>query len=210
MTTSATGGYLSPLAFAVNDNALADIIQEFIVGVTLLDGEYVRPAWQSNPYIIPTNGTDWCAFSLGNFVAGQAYQVQAASGNDTNVKMEQCENFDVSCSFYGANCQRYAAVVRDGLQIAQNREALWLQGISITGGVQIVHVPELINDVWHDRCDIVIAMGRKVNADYAVLHFVGAAGTINTDAPETVTEWTAGAKYSSTRVFNYVFSEVFA
>ena len=203
--TSATGGYLTPATFSVNDNALADIMQAFIVGVTGLTGALVRPMWQPNPPVIPTNGTDWCAFALGNFEAGQAYQ---NLNTDDEFVFQQHETFELSCSFYGTNCQRYAAVIRDGLQLSQNREALWLQGISVTGGVQIIHAPELINDVWHDRCDIVIAMGRQVNSEYAVLSVLGAAGTIETDSPEIITEWSAGNKYH-TKVFSNVFSNVF-
>ena len=204
--SSATGGYLAPAAFSVNDDALADIIQLFIVGVTGLAGKYVRPWWQPNPAIIPEGDTDWCAFNLGNFEAGQAYQSMQESGDAMD--FQQHESFDLSCSFYGAHCQRYAAVIRDGLQVAQNREALWLQGISVIGGVQIVHVPELINDVWHDRCDIVIAMGRQVNSEYAVLSVLGAEGAIETDVPETSTPWSAGVK-AHTKVFSNVFSNVF-
>lgn len=207
--TSATGGYLTPAAFSTNDDALEDIIQAFIVGVTALTGTRVRPAWQPNMPVIPTNETNWCAFALGNFVAGQAYQVQVPDGLDTKMQFQQYETFDLTCSFYGANCQRYAAIVRDGLQVAQNREALWLLGISVTGGVQIVHAPELINDVWHDRCDIIISMGRQVNSSYAVLHFLGADGSIESDSPEITTDWAAGvrARFST---FDATFDETFS
>jgi hypothetical protein len=204
--SSATGGYLQPLVNSTDDTALADILQAFIVGVTGLAGAYVRPMWQSNMPVIPTNGTNWCAFNLGNFQAIQGYQAMNA---DNEFNFQQHETFDLSCSFYGSNCQRYAAMIRDGLQLSQNREALWLQGISVSGGVQIVHVPELINDVWHDRCDIAISMGRVITREYDILNFAGAAGTIETDAPEISEEWTAGAVYS-TGVFDYTFDETFA
>lgn len=200
MTTSATGGYLAPAAFSTNDDALQDIIQAFIVGVTALTGTRVRPAWQPDMPVIPTNDTNWCAYSLGNFEAGQAYQVQVADGDDTVMQFQQHESFDLSCSFYGANCQRYAAVLRDGLQVAQNREALWLQGISLSGGVQIVHAPELINDVWHDRYDINVQMARAVFSEYPVLHFLGVAGTVTTDSPEIVTDWSTGSRYYTSPV----------
>ena len=203
--SSATGGYLRPVVNSVNDNALADILQAFIVGVTGLPGAYVRPMWQPNPPVIPTNGTDWCAFNIGNIQAIQGYQTMNA---DDDFNFQQHETFDLSCSFYGTNCQRYASIIRDGLQLSQNRESLWLQNISVSGGVQIVHVPELINDVWHDRCDIVVGMGRVVTREYEILSVLGAAGTIETDVPETSTPWSAGVK-AHTKVFSNVFSNVF-
>lgn len=205
--SSATGGYLAPAAFSVNDDALADIIQLFIVGVTGLAGKYVRPWWQPNPAIIPEGDTDWCAFNLGNFEAGQAYQSMQESGDAMD--FQQHESFDLSCSFYGAHCQRYAAVIRDGLQVAQNREALWLQGISVVGGAQIVHVPELINDVWHDRCDIIIGMARQVDSAYEVLNLLGGEGTIETDSPETIGKWSAGVRYFIS-TFDETFDETFS
>ena len=205
--TSATGGYLAPVAFGDNDAALRRVIHDFIAGVTGIDGGLVRPKWQKNPAAIPANGTDWCAFDLNNFMAGNAYQVQIADGDDTQLQYQQNEVFDLNCSFYGDNCQRYAGVIRDGLQIAQNREALFLLGVSVSGGVQITRAPELIDDVWFDRCDISVQMGRTVNSDYPVLHFTGADGTIQADTPLSV-YWFAGIA-TPVGIFDATFDETF-
>jgi hypothetical protein len=198
--TSATGGYLTPTDVIADDQALRRILHGFIVGLTGLAAEKVRPAWQGNMPAIEDNGVNWCAYAVGNFEAGQAYQVHVDA--DEQTEMKQCETFDLSCSFYGANCERYCGLVRDGLQVAQNREAMWLQGISVTNAPKITHVPELVNTVWQDRCDIVIAMGREYTRRYDILSFLSAYGDVITDTDITQPWVTAG-------IFDYTFDATF-
>lgn len=206
MNTSATGGYLQPVTSPAADTELRRIVHGFIAGVTGISGAYVRPKWQGNPASIPVTGTDWCAYGIGNFQAGAPYQVQVANGSDTQSEIDQHERFDVDCSFYGPMCEMYARMVRDGLYIAQNREALWLQGISVTGIGLLTHVPEIVNDVWLDRCDITVSMGRNENSRYNVLHFLSADGTINTDSPLLTIPFSAGAPMG---IFDLTFDETF-
>ena len=206
MATSATGGYLTPASNPTSDAALARVMHGLIAGVTGLTASVIRPKWQGNMPVIPVAGVNWCGFSIGNFQAGQAYQVQADNLPDTICQFEQEESFDLDCSFYGADCQRYAAMLRDGVQIAQNREAMYLLSIAIVGGTQIVRAPELINDVWHDRCDITIGMARKTTVNYSVLHFLAADGTITTDSPPLSVDWQSGYPAG---VFDLTFDETF-
>jgi hypothetical protein len=200
MTTSATGGYLIPTNTVVDDRDLRRVIHGFIVGVTGLDEEKVRPAWQKSPAAIESNGVDWCAFALNNFEAGQAYQVYSNADDDT--AFEQHETFDVVASFYGDNCERYSAMIRDGLQLGQNREALWLQSVSLVNAPKITHVPELVNTVWQDRCDVVIGFARTYTRRYDILSFLSADGDVITDTDITIPWITAG-------LFDYTFDETF-
>lgn len=204
--SSATGGYLQPVAAPIGDNALARVMHGLIAGVTGLSGSMVRKKWQRNMPAIPANGIDWCAFAIANVEAYNTYQVQIVSGNDTAMRQSQYEAFDLECSFYGDNCQQYAAMLRDGLHVAQNREAMYLAGIAVRGGTVIVHVPELINDQWQDRCDITIAMARDTSAQYDVLHFLGAHGSIVDDAG-IEQDW---ATMNIPGIFDQTFDETFA
>lgn len=202
MNTSATGGYLTPTNAIDDDQALRRILHGFIAGLTGLVAAMVRPAWQGNQPSIPDNGTNWCAYQVNNFTAGQAYQVRVDADDD--LAFYQYETFDLVASFYGANCERYCSIVRDGLQLSQNREAMYLQGISVVGGVTITHVPELINSVWQDRCDITVGMAREYVRRYDVLHFASAGGDVITDT-DIVYPWA-----SPNGVFDLTFDETFA
>ena len=64
MGNSATGGYIPPSGGAAYDQELEDIFQAFIVGVTSLQGQYVRPRWQEDPPPMPAVGVDWCGFAV--------------------------------------------------------------------------------------------------------------------------------------------------
>ncbi len=184
--TSATGGYLLPVASPDNDEELARILHGLIIGVTGIAGNLVRPIWQSNPPPVPTFGTTWAAFGVTDITAGLPYMVQVADGHDTICEYRQDERFTLRVSVYGPSCQRYAAMIRDGLNISQNREAIYLQGISVLWVGGITRAPELVNDVWLDRCDVSIDMGRYIAVNYEVLNFLAADGTIETDMPMTI------------------------
>ncbi|RYS46699.1 hypothetical protein DLS38_13665 [Staphylococcus pseudintermedius] len=79
---------------------------------------------------------------------------------------------------------------------------MFLQGISISSSPKITHVPELINTLWQDRCDIVVPMGREYIRRYDILHFLSAGGDVVTDTPITQPWQTAG-------VFDYTFDATF-
>lgn len=204
--SSATGGYLSPATLPSSDIELSRTLHDAIAGITGLSGSLVRPKWQPNPPAIPASSVDWCAFGAGNFVAGLPYQVQVTSGADTRTRYEQHERFDCDVTFYGPMCKAYATILREGVNIAQNREALWLEGISIIGTSQIIRAPELVNDVWLDRCDVTIMLGRKVDLSYNIVHFTAADGTIRVDVPQLTMQWQTG---EAAGIFDLTFDGTF-
>ncbi len=203
--TSATGGYLLPVASPDNDSALARILHGLVVGVTGISGSLVRPIWQDNPPPIPSSGTTWAAFGITDITAGLPYMVQVADDPDTICEYRQDERFTLRVSVYGPFCQRYATMIRDGLNIGQNREAMYLQGISVVWVGGIARAPELVNDVWLDRCDVSIDMGRVISVRYDVLNFLSADGTIETDMPSII-PWHAG---NPAGIFDLTFDETF-
>lgn len=204
--SSATGGYLLPVVSPDSDAALARVLQAFVSGVTGIAGNLVRPMWQPNPPAIPAAGTTWAAIGLTDITAGLPYMVQVSDQPDTICQYRQDERFTMRVAVYGPSCQRYAAMIRDGVNISQNREQLYLQGISVVGTGTITRAPELVNDVWLDRCDIAIDMGRALILNYEIVHFLAADGTINTDLPQLTVAWNAGVPAG---VFDLTFDETF-
>ncbi len=55
---------------------------------------------------------------------------------------------EVMVSFYGPAAQGNAGLLRDGLQVPQNREALYGAGMGFVEASRIVAAPALINTQW--------------------------------------------------------------
>lgn len=186
MADSSTGGYLPPNNLPDADKLLHRVLHGYVVGVTGLMAGNVRPRWQKNPPEIPASNVDWCAFGVTEISGGHPYQVQVQVQVDedlfdTKANLVRDELLTCQASFYGENSGLYAERLVLGSSIAQNREALYLQGFSVISATTILRSAELVNDVWLDRQDIEIIFGRRVVVEYNVLHFLGAAGTMETE-----------------------------
>lgn len=184
MADSSTGGYLSPNSQPSADKLLHRILHDYVVGVTGLIAGNVRPRWQKNPPEIPASDVDWCAFGITEISGGHPYQVQVQVDDDsfdTKANLVRDELLTCQASFYGENSGLYSERLVLGSSIAQNREALYLQGFSVISATTILRSAELVNDVWLDRQDIEIVFGRRVVVEYNVLHFLGAAVTLETE-----------------------------
>lgn len=189
--TSATGGYLEPAPTQpLDDDALLDFMQLIIRGITGLPGPMVRPAFQPDPAKRPGIAVDWCAFYISNNMpeAGHIYEKQDANGlGSTTIRHE---TFDMRCSFYGPNSGKLAGRWRDGLEMAQNREPMSLNGMAYVSSSQMVKLGDLVDEQWYRRVDITTVFRRELNRRYEVLSFLQAQGQIIT---ETMTiDWAVG------------------
>jgi hypothetical protein len=84
------------------------------------------------------------------------------------------EELDVLCSFYGLSATRYASRLRDGWQIAQNREALQLAGAGFIAAGEMTTVPDLVNNIWVYRVDLPLSFRRAILRAYPVLDITSA------------------------------------
>lgn len=180
--TSATGGYLQPLAAGpapLEDAALDNFLQALVVGITGLDGTLVRQRWQVNPPNQPAIDVDWCAIGVvdrdADINAAVLHQ-GAADGNDLLVRTEW---LDILASFYGPHADTLATVLRDGFYIAQNREAMFTAGFGLTRVHQLQAAPTLTNERWLYRMDVPFRVTRIVEREYGILNLVEADGTID-------------------------------
>jgi hypothetical protein len=177
--TSATGGYLLDANETLEGQDLRRFLQRLIAGITNLDGTRVRQSWQQNPPPVPDINTDWCGFGITGRRAefdGRVYLDELGT-----TYLYRHEELDVLCTFYGPDCLDYAAILRDGLLLSQNREPLLLNGMGLVGCADILHSPELINDRFYDRADMTMTLRRLVTRTYPILDFASASGVIETD-----------------------------
>lgn len=189
--TSATGGYLRPTTpTPIDDKALGLFINAMIVGLTGVDENLVREAFQPNPPKRPNIDVNWVAFYTTNEQAelGNAYVEVAKDGLSS--KQIRHETFDIRVTVYGPQAKAIAKILRDGLEIPQNREQLFLNGMAYVDCSSIISIGELNNEQWYKRSDLTLTMRRELNRTYGVLSFVAANGTIIT---ETMTiPWAVG------------------
>jgi len=186
--TSATGGFLVQTGSSIEGQNLRRFLQSLIVGVTGIAATLVRPLWQRDPPNIPAIEVDWCAFGIRNQVQDdQAYQKQI---NEGKTELYRHEEMEIYCVFYGENAKINAGKLRDGLEIGQNRETLFLNGMGLIGFSNVQTVPELINNRYFERADITMNIRREIRRDYEILHFLAADGTVYADdaASQPLTE----------------------
>ena len=184
--TSATGGYLQDVTPPAEGVALRRFIGELLRGVTGLPGDLVRPSWQENPPPMPAFGTDWLAYGVTarRVEAGEPWQAEMADGSGAALRRH--EMLDVQVTAYGTNAEAILASLRDGLDVAQNREQLFLAAVTVADCGQIVHAPELVNNRWWNRADMTITLRREVRREYPILAFLAALGDISAQGGATI------------------------
>lgn len=188
--TSASGGYLAPdgvITPPLEDQALDDFLGDLVGGITGLDRDkYVRPRWQEEPPNLPARTVNWVAVGVVHRTSDtNAVEQHDAGGQGTDVVIRH-EELDLLCSFYGPNCQAYGALLRDGLGVAQNREALFLAGMGLVSVGDLTKAPEMIKSAWYQRTDLTVVIRREVRREYSVLNILSATAEIISDV-ETVT-----------------------
>jgi hypothetical protein len=190
---SSTGGALLPLAApdTLQGQSFEDFLQQVLVGLTGMAGDLVRPRWQLEPPNLPDIGTDWCAFGITTWEADTYAAVTHQGAGDGSDLLQRHETVDLLVSFFGPNCVALAARLRDGLQIAQNREVLVASGIGLQEASRLVRLPSLTKDRWLDRVDLSVILRRMVLRSYPVLNLLSAHGTIHTDTPPFALDFNA-------------------
>lgn len=166
-------GYLlpAPTPAPLEGQAFDRFIQQWVVGITGLEGKYVRQRWQPEPPNIPAAGVVWCALGI-NTRRGDAF-AYAWTRPDDSWFVQRHERMDLLASFYdlGTNglAEEYAARLREGLSVPQNLEPLFAAGMGLVATGDIVTVPSLLKERWLYRADLSIEIARCVERVYPVL-----------------------------------------
>jgi hypothetical protein len=170
MATSATGGYLNETETAFN---VDHFFHDLIMGLTGIDKTLVRPRWQPAPPVMPLSSVGWCGFGVTTLNSDDSAYLKESSLGDS-ASLIRYERYSLLCSFYGLGASNNARKMRDSLEIGQNREVLFLNGLGYVTCTPSTHAPELINDVWYDRYDIEFQFVREISKSYNVLSIIQA------------------------------------
>jgi hypothetical protein len=187
MTDSSTGGYLVPatLPAPLQDQALYEALQSMVVGVTGLDGTLVRPRWQPEPSLIPAAGTCWIAIGVTDREADVFPFLGFFPNDTTTYQMQRHEEFTMLASVYdlgyNGEADTVAAVLRDGIMIPQNNDALAANGIYVVGDADLAVAPSLFKQRWMYRVDLKIRFRRQITRQYSVDPLVTVGVDLYTD-----------------------------
>ena len=171
---SSTGGVLvSQAPQPLDDAALDAVFQALVSSVTALDGTLVRPRWQPTVPKQPPVTTDWCAIGVVSSKVDESPWVALDPTNSFGLYWRH-EDLQVLATFYGPNSRTNATALRDGLDIVQNNEVLLQYAMRAIDCEPLRSVPELVNEQWIKRQDIMCRFRRKITRSYALLAMEGA------------------------------------
>jgi len=181
--SSSTGGYLQAAVnnAPLDDDDLVNFFQEWVVGLSGIDGSKVRPRWQPEATNIPDQNVNWLALGI-TISSADTYvaEVHNNAGAGYN-EMRRHETLTVKTSFYGPKCSGTARRFRDAMQIAQNREVLSLNSMGLIESGDIVAAPELVKEKWYLRADLEFTIRRQVVRTYPISSLTGLQITLNNE-----------------------------
>lgn len=162
---------------------LEDFLHDVVAGVAGLDGALVRPRWQPEPPDLPNYGINWAAFGVTGFrPVGPWAWVGHDPRENGRAWMRRWEYLDILISFYGPRADYYQERFHSGLMIAQNREALFLNGFGLIEIAEnVLAVPEQIKGRWTRRLDQRAVFSRVVVRSYPILNLVAGQFVVETD-----------------------------
>jgi len=173
---SSTGGYLAPTSIAFPDDQDLDrIFHDLFIGITGLAPTLVRPRWTPEPANMPSFNSTWIAQGVverrDDIVASQTF----IDGIGMIVTRNQELDNLISC--YGAGAAALEALIRDGLSLDQNREALTQQNIVLVKVGDARNATMKINERWQKRIDVTITFRRILTRTYPILKILTGVAT---------------------------------
>lgn len=205
MADSSTQEFLppnpAPAPVPLEDNVLITFFQNFVVGITGMAGNMVRPRWQPEPPNIPTGS--WCAIGIMGRVADTyAAEIHHDDVNGAYDEVRRHEIIRLLTSFYGPAASTNAEIFREGLQLSQNREYLTLANMGLVDSEDLITVPELIKEKWLYRVDLPFSVKRQIVRTYNVLSLQSAQFQLEEDVPASSTSLSVNPKLDSTFILD--------
>jgi hypothetical protein len=183
LTDSSTGGYLTPTTSPapLEGNSLQDFFHDWLQGISGLAAANIFPRWQPEPPNLPADTVDWLAFGITKREADtNAAELHSPSGIGYNTVVRQ-EIISILVSVYGPNADSTAEILREGMQVAQNRETLSLADMGLIECGDITVAPEIVKEKWMYRLDFTFRIRRQITRKYSILSLLSSEFIIDLD-----------------------------
>lgn len=183
---STVNGYLQPgPGGPLEGNDLLDFLQQWIVGITGLPPEMVRPSYQSEPPNPPDAGTIWAAFWVNTTDSDTFPYVGHDPLGDGADRIQRHERMDMLVSFFdlgiSGQAVKYARILRDGTAIEQNAYQLKPGSMALVSVGNIQPAPSLFKQRWMYRVDLPIRIARQDDRIYPVFSIDSMEGELDND-----------------------------
>jgi hypothetical protein len=180
--TSATGGYIGPVApQPPTADAVQSGLQQMVTALSGLPGPLVRPRWQPMPPTQPDVATTWASIGVTMVEADEYPYLRHYGGTPMQPGMppgysvmQRHMTLTVVVTFYGPAAEDAAGMMRDGLYVGQNFEPLMSLGLKLRTIHDLARAPEEINRQYVDRVDLRLELRQQVNRTYPIFDLVGA------------------------------------
>lgn len=176
---------------------LDNFMQQLVAGISQLSPYLIFPRWQPEPPVLPEATVNWAAVGVTDedLLPGWGVIMHDPANGGRDI-LEQYETFNLLVSFYGPNADLYDALLRDGLQMPQNREILQLSSMGVVSYYHKTVVPQLIKNTWLRRVDREYKFTRAMLRQYPILNILSVAvnvtaqtgtGTVSTSFTQSST-----------------------
>lgn len=181
--TSATGGFLQPLISptVLDDEALQNVLHDWIAGITGLDNSLVRPRWQPEPGNIPDFNITWCAFGIISRENNTFSFEQHHPDGDGYDETRRHQLLHCLASFYGPNADHSLMLFQEGMLIEQNRDLLVTNEMNVVQCEQPQTAPEFIKERWLYRVDLPFTLRRRILLRYPILNLLSSEVDIHNE-----------------------------
>ena len=151
-----------------------DVIRLYLSALTGIDKTLVRKRWLNKVGKQPELGTDWIAVGVEVVTTwGTPYSDNQKIPDIQNRISHQTIKF--RASFYGLNSAKLSDKAREGLCMVQNNNQLKRYGLTVQSvDDEVLHLPDLQDEQWIDRYDLIFRVGRSVNREYGIRTIVDA------------------------------------
>ena len=183
-------GYVAPQSTnkELNDVSLRRFFQQLIVGITAMDPTKIFPRWQPEPANQPGFDVNWAAVGSvrrerETFAAVLHYTPPTSFKKSTDTVIRN-QVLNVIASFYGPDNEANSELFTMGLDVAQNREAMFLNGFGFVDAGEPIVVPALIKMRWVPGIDVPFRVRRQQLYTYPIPNLEYAKATVIAAEPD--------------------------
>jgi hypothetical protein len=194
---SGTGGYIldRPYPATLSGAEMTAVLQVMVAQLAGLPPHLVRPRWQPVPPTQPAVDETWAAVGVTQVEADEypyfahdgVTRLPGMPGPGVD-HMQRHATVTVMVSFYGPEAEDAAASIRDALYVMQNMEPLGAINAKLLAVHDIQRAPELINQQFIDRVDVIIELRRQIERTYPIMNIESAEVRLITEHGETDVE----------------------